>query len=271
MKHTFLVLPVVLAVAMPALAARNMLANGNFTKGRKVEGDDAWTIPGWHVRLADWKQGHVQRAGDKRTYNYSCGCGHPLPVRPWAGLICPGCKGFFGGEESGSWYIQNHTRVDLTGGSLHFKLSRDVGNNQGVRVFSKMFRVKRGWGYKLRFRVRTKGSHARVFVEGWRTTTQADYVYDEKMKEMDPYGIKHPVEKCYRAQVNCTGTSSWKTFTKEFVPPKRYWYDWASVKLYAYMPGEAWFDDVIVVPMTPGEMDRYMTSKRKPKDGRFKR
>lgn len=272
MKRLILGIMLSAAITSPAFAARNLVLNGSFRKGTKEAGDDAWTIPGWHVRLADWRQSEVKRDEDgKRYYTYSCGCGHKLgDFHPWAGLRCPACKGFFGGEECGSWYIQNHKRVSLgrgkTGKGMHFKLSRSVGNNQGVRVYSRLIKAKPGWGYKLSFDAVTKGSHARVFVECFRETTQADYELD---REMDPSGTKYPVERCFRAHVNCTGTSNWKHFTKTFVPRKRYRFDWMSVKLYAYMPGEAAFDNVVLRPLSPAEMDDYLSSRRKPKDKRF--
>ena len=258
--------------AVPAFAARNLVENGTFEKGEREDGNDAWTIPGWHVRLADWRQSDVQRDdGTKRAYTYECGCGHVIGgFRPWAGLRCPKCGGFFGGEECGSWYIQNHKRVSLgtgrTGRGMYFKLPTDIGNNQGVRVYSKLIKAKPGWGYKLSFDARTDGAHARVFVECFRHSTGAGPEFDPKL---DPSRTKSPVERCFRAHVNCTDTSSWKHFTKEFVPRKRYRFDFMSVKLYAYMPGEAWFDNVSLVPMTRAEMDQFLSKQKTPKDKRF--
>ena len=48
-----------------------------------------------------------------------------------------------------------------------------------------------------------------------------------------------------------------------------YHFDYMSVKLYAYMPGEAWFDNVSLRAMTSSELRSFLSTKRKPKDKRF--
>ena len=47
--------------------------------------------------------------------------------------------------------------------AVKFTLDKSTGENQGVRIFSRLIKVKPGWGYVLSFSCRTRGSHARVF------------------------------------------------------------------------------------------------------------
>jgi hypothetical protein len=260
--------------AAPVFAAGNMVTNGDFERV-----DEEKKPAYWHYRLTDIMPKVVgENADGTKSYRYVCGCGHDLGVaKPWAGLFCPKCKGFLSGEECGDWYLKNHERVSVddgaNGNAVKFTLPEDVGNNQGVRIFSQLMEAKRGWGYKLSFAVKAKGAHPRVFVEGYRyiaggSKFASKYMTDVS-KELDPDGTKKPLERKFRASVNCETSSSWKTYTKEFVAPEGYQFDWMSVKLYAYMPGEAWFDNVSLVPMTRDEMEEYYKKTRMPKDKRF--
>jgi len=381
-----------------AAPPKNLVVNGTFEKGNGAPA-------GWHVRLTDYMPFTI-RSVDKRRrcYFYICGCGEYLGTfKPWGGLACPRCKGFMGAEESGALYLNNHKLVSLDKGQkgrgIKFTLPPAIGNNQGVRVFSRMFRVKRGWGYILNFDTKAKGAHPRVFVETYRypkdaddgpptlrsedimdlqllcemlstegrkqepgpskgvwerlpteiqslvaKTVDADEISEEdenrmlkglnavlakadfydpahfagmelhdkirrflKRKEpapsteeiqwinrhlmsasfreavtntpedpdgcrgIDISGVKRNVEKKYRAHVNCEGVGmTWKHYTKEMVAPKAYPFDWMTVKLYAYMPGEAWFDNVSVRPMTKKEYADYFVKNPRYKDRRFK-
>jgi hypothetical protein len=272
MKRAALLL---LLTAWTALGAGNMVANGGFERV-----DEQGRPDYWHVQLTDFMPETTRNADGTRAYRYKCGCGHDLgPAKPWAGLICPKCGGWISGEECGSWYLKNHERVSVVPGGhnrcVKFDLPTSVGNNQGVRIFSRLMRAKRGWGYKLRFRVKAYKAHPRVFVEGYRYAATGGSRYASKYmtdvpKELDPDRTGKPLERIFRAHVNCSGDSSWKTYTKEFVAPERYQFDFLSVKLYAYMPGEAFFDDVALVPMSRSEMNEYYKNKREAKDPRFK-
>ena len=262
-------------LALPALAAGNLVVNGSFERV-----DDEGKPEYWHYRLTDFMPQTTRNPDGSRSYRYICGCGHDLgAAKPWCGLLCPKCKGFIGGEEAGSWYRQNHTRVSTDRGAkgkgVKFTLDTSTGNNQGVRIYSRLIKAKRGWGYKLRFSVKAYKAHPRVFVECYREITPGGSRFYSKYmtdvpKELNPDGTKRPIERCFRAHVNCGGSSSWKTYTKDFAAPERYQFDWMTVKLYAYMPGEAWFDNVSLVAMTRKEMSDYYKGKRKPKDSRFK-
>jgi len=143
-----------------------------------------------------------------------------------------------------------------------------VGENQGVRILSYLIKAKRGWGYKLSFSAKTKGSIARVFVECYRNLRSPRTTAQWEGRS-DPTAPSDPIERSFRAHVNCGSPGSWKEFTKDIVAPKRYHFDYMLVKLYAYMPGEAWFDNVSLKPMTARELREWISSKRKPKDKRF--
>lgn len=263
-------------LALPALGAGNLVVNGSFERV-----DDQKKPEYWHYRLTDFMPQTTRNEEDgTRTYRYICGCGHDLgPAKPWAGLLCPKCKGFMGGEEAGAWYRRNHERVSIDrgakGNGVKFTLDTSTGNNQGVRIYSRLIKARRGWGYKLKFSCRAYKSHPRVFVECYREIKAGGSRFYSKYmtdvpKELDPDGTRTPIERVFRAHVNCETSPRWKTYTKEFVAPERYQFDWMTVKLYAYMPGEAWFDNVVLVPMSAKEMRDYYKGKRDPKDSRFK-
>lgn len=263
-------------VAASTFAAGNLVVNGGFERKADDGGPEYW-----HYHLTDFMPQTSRDADGRRSYRYICGCGYDLgAAKPWAGLLCPKCKGWISGEECGAWYRKNHERVSVVrggakGNCVKFTLPTAVGNNQGVRIFSRLIKAKRGWGYKLRFSVKAYKAHPRVFVEGYRYVAIGGSRYASKYmtdvsKELDPDGTKKPLERIFRAHVNCSSSSSWKTYTKEFVAPERYQFDWLAVKLYAYMPGEVWFDNVSLVAMTRKEMNEYYKNKRRPKDKRFK-
>jgi hypothetical protein len=262
---------------LPVLAGGNLVVNGDFERATDDKKPEYW-----HYRLADFMPQATDNGDGTKSYRYICGCGHDLgAAKPWCGLQCPKCKGFIAGDEYGGWYLQNHEYVSVVPGGasghcVKFTMPPDIGNNQGVRIFSQLIQAKRGWGYKLSFACKaTNGGHPRVFVECYRfiqiggSKFKSKYMTDVS-KELDPDGTRKPIERIFRAHVNCDGGSSWKTYTKDFVAPERYQFDWMTVKLYGYMPGEVYFDNVSLVPMTSSEMYEYDKSRRRPKDERFK-
>jgi len=322
LSRTVLAALLVALAATPA-AARNMIRNGNFEKGGVYP-------DGWYVRLTDFMPETTRHDGGARSYNYICACGHNLGEwKPWCGLFCPKCKGFISGEECGSWYVRNHERVSLvegrSGKCIKFTLPRNVGNNQGVRVFSALVKAKPGWGYILTFDARTSHSIARVFVECYREIKrEGSYTWDPKF---NPHKLNRPIERCHRAHVNCaaptnintlpdterrtsraerrrekerekaekeaakqepprddwrsdqpnyeppppTQAGPWKRYRKEVVAPRRYRFEWMTVKLYAYMPGEAWFDNIHLRPMTRKELKAFVTTRNaRIRDKRFR-
>jgi len=253
--------------AVPAFGGANLLPNGDFDKG-----GDKWPA-NWHCKLTDYMPKEQENAEGVKSYRYICACGHDLgEVKPWCGLICPKCGGFLSGEECGAWYVQNHERVSLipdgNGYCVKFTLDKSTGENQGVRIMSDLIKVKPAWGYILTFRCKTKGAIARVFAEcyrkpkGWKSANW-EGPHDKAI------GKDERIERIYRGHVNCGSPGTWTAFTKELVAPEKYQFEYISVKPYAYMPGEAWFDDFSIRPMTTAEYEKYM-SERKPKDKRFK-
>ncbi len=254
-----------------ALAGTNLVANGGFERAQK---DNEKLPEGWHCKLTDFmpKETGKNDAGIME-YRYICGCGHDLgSLKPWCGIICPKCGGFISGEECGAWYLQNHERVSLDRGPngycVKFTLDKSTGENQGVRIMSHLIKVKPAWGYVLTFDCKTKGGAiARVWAECYahpkvHKSANWDGPRDKAL------GPDERLDRTFRAQVNCGSPANWQSFSKEILAPKRYQFEFISVKLYAYMPGEAWFDNVAIRPMTPKEYDDFVSSK-KPKDKRF--
>jgi hypothetical protein len=266
MKRGVLIAAAAVLLAPGSLRSTNMVPNGNFEQGSGVPAQ-------WHVRLSDYRVRTVTSPEGRRVREYLCGCGRVLGnTRPWAGLTCGGCGGWMGGEESGKWYIHNHRCVSLVPGrrgrGVKFTLPTAVGNNQGVRIYSRLVKVKPGWGYRISFYAKAKRSVARVFVECYRARRVPDgFTADRRL---EPTGTKKPIDRCYRRHIPCESPAAWTRFTNVILAPRRYRFEWMAVKLYAYMPGEAWFDDVTVTPLSPTEMDQELKKKRaKTKDSRF--
>ncbi|MBM4039001.1 MAG: hypothetical protein FJ290_10865 [Planctomycetes bacterium] len=263
-----------LALCLPLLSAASALAAANLVENGGFEKSDGKLPEAWHCKLTDFMPKEVGKdEGGTMRYRYICACGQDLgDAKPWCGLLCPKCSGFISGEECGAWYVQNHERVSLDrngpGYCVKFTLDKSTGENQGVRIMSHLIKVKPAWGYVMTFSCRTKGSIARVWAECYRPPQSTRSRYWEG--PMDPAKPKDGLERSHRAQVNCGSPASWETFTKEIVAPKKYQFEFISVKLYAYMPGEAWFDNVSIRPMTPSEYSDFVATKNKTiKDKRF--
>jgi hypothetical protein len=232
----------------------------------------------WFVKLTDFKPKKETNAEGFISYRYICACGKDLGnVQPYIGLFCPQCKGFLSGEEAGAWYVNNDKCVSLdngkTGRAVKFTLPKDVGENQGVRIFSALIPAKLGWGYILEFDVKTHKSLARVFVECYREVkVPRSFLWDGGYA---PNAPKVPIERVYRCPVNCGSSPNWQHFKEPFPRKlplgKSYQFNLMAVKLYAYMPGEAWFDNVVLRPMTEREMAEHTASTPRPTDKRFER
>ncbi len=253
-----------------ALGATNLVENGGFEKSLK---DDDKVPEGWHIKLTDYmpKEAGKDDGGNMR-YRYICACGQDLgDVKPWCGLMCPKCGGFISGEECGDWYTKNHERVSLdrgpNGRCIKFTLDKSTGENQGVRIMSHLIKVKPSWGYVMTFSCKAKASLIQVFAECYGAPKRYKSVNWEGPRDT-AIAQDERIDRSYRAHVYVGACPEWKTFTKEIVAPKRYQFEYISVKLYAYMPGEAWFDNVSIRPMTQKEYDDFVSSK-KPKDKRF--
>lgn len=293
MKLKLLITAALVAAALPAAAGGNIIRNGNFEIGRGGE----YGPPYWHTGIMGYMPKIVGEDEDgENIYNYICGCGHNMgAIKPEVGVVCPKCKRYSVAEETGGWYNDNHNLVKLgpgkgSGYGIKMILPKAVGENQGTRCVSDIVRVRRDWPYELSLDVRTKGAVVRVWAEGYRYvdppspgTEDADDDEedgDEEDKEdekeegdaasQSTQGEALRIEKTYRAQINFGSPGSWKRKTRIFMPPKRYKIDFLQVKLYAYMPGEAYFDNVVLRPLSSYEAHKWMSTRKKKKDKRFR-
>jgi len=84
------------------------------------------------------------------------------------------------------------------------------------------------------------------------------------------------IEKTYRVNF-AMGGSAWHTASRIFMAPPRYKTDYLQVKLYAFMPvmqsngnGKAYWDDVVVRPLSMSEAKAWWAKQKPKKDKRFK-
>ena len=285
MKLKVLIVAVVVAAALPAAGRGNIIRNGNFEGGPAKK----FGFPGWHTAIMGYTPKIMGKDDDgKNIYNYICSCGHNHgPIKPEVAVVCPGCKRYSIAEETGGWYDQNHEYVTLgrgrTGYGVKMTLSKGVGENQGVRCVSDLVRVSSNWPYSFSVDAKAKGANIRVFVEGYRYARpdyddekNEDEDEDDEEDEEEPEeaagtkGEALRIEKCYRKQINFGSPGGWTRKQENFMPPKRYEIEFLQVKLYAYMPGEAFFDNVVVRPLSPGEARQWLASQKDKKEKKFR-
>ena len=84
------------------------------------------------------------------------------------------------------------------------------------------------------------------------------------------------VEKTYRVNIPMGSSTGWSTVSRTFMAPPRYKTDYLQVKLYGYMAvmqsdgnGKAYFDDVIVRPLSLSEAKAWWAKEKPKKDKRF--
>lgn len=303
-----------LALAQAGLArAQNLLVNGDFearpvraapaaapssasTPASSSSGAATASAPdpadatleprGWHTRITSFTpipeyRDPAKKQGRTGNFQFKCGCGRDWgSVRPWALLVCPGCKHAVTGlEDSGDWYQRNHECVSVgpsggrPGQALRFTLPEAVGNNQGVRALSDPVRVRRGEGFEVSFDARAGASHCRVFVEGFRLE-ESDKVAQEWVKtlpaEANPLKQTTRLRRVFRQQVNAQTPGKWTPFKEQFVSEGRYAFDVLIVNLYAYMPGEVAYDNVVLRRLSPAEMAQYRRENPPPEDERLR-
>jgi hypothetical protein len=267
-----------LATFTEAATGRNLLTNGDFEGGLNEQGEPV----GWHTRITgvipipEYRD-PANKKGRTGVVHFRCGCGADWgTVRPWAMLICPQCKHLNPGlEDSGGLYQGNHRCVGLVGHhrgkAIHFTLPEAVGNSQGVRVVSHMIQAEHGASYEIRFEAMARGSHLRVFVEGFRL------VYDDSEaaawlrtlpSHANPNQHTMRLKRVYRKQVNVGSPPQWQRFAARFVPPERRQFDYMFVNLYAYLPGEAAYDHVQLRKLSPGATPAYPRQERRRKERR---
>jgi len=275
-----LALPMMVGGAARKAQTPNLLRNGEFEKRlTKTKG-----LVGWHTRLTSIipvpeYTDPEHKKGRTGVTHFKCGCGYNWgTVRPWASLVCPQCKHMnMGLEDSGAQYQKNHESVSLIkvgrDRSLGINLSKAVGENQGVRVISDLVRAKRSAGYEISFDAVSYGPKLRVFVECFRIDKD-----DEKAKqwvkslpsESNPLKLKTRLKRVFRKQVHAGSPGQWQRFSEKFVPPKRYEFDYMFVTLYAYIPGRAEYDNVVLRKLTRRELADYRREKGEPKEKRLR-
>ncbi|NQT20186.1 MAG: hypothetical protein HQ592_10820 [Planctomycetes bacterium] len=284
-----LVAVALVAAAPPAAAEGNIIRNGKFEQGP----GDEYGPPYWNTGIMGFMPKIVGKDdnGDN-IYNYICGCGHNMgPTKPEVGVRCEKCRRYSIAEETGGWYNDNHNLVKLgpgkgSGYGIKMTLPKAIGENQGTRCVSDIVHVRRDWPYELSLDVRTKGAVVRVWAEGYRyadvarDSTKDDVDAEEENKDVkdddndddalqSTQSMTRVIEKCYRAQINFGSPGGWTRKSRIFMPPERYKVDFFQVKLYAYMPGEAYFDNVVLRPLSSYEANKWMSTRKKKKDKRF--
>lgn len=277
------VLGILFAMTTGAHAAgpgRNLLANGGFEKGTSDTDEPA----GWHTRITGVipvpeYTDPANKRGRTGVNNFRCGCGHDWgPVRPWAMLVCPNCERLNPGlEDSGGLYQQNESYVDLVAGrsgkAARLTLPEAIGNNQGVRVVSDLIKARRGAGYEIAVDAAAEGSHLRVFVEGFRklpvSSRDSQWLAGLPAKA-NPLRQKARLERVFRKQINVGTPASWQRFSEKFVAPSRYQFDVMFVTLYAYLPGKAAYDNVVLRELNRAELRDYLREHPGPKDRRLR-
>ncbi|MCX5660462.1 MAG: hypothetical protein NTW19_12170 [Planctomycetota bacterium] len=281
LSRALALLAILLSLAAPALA-QNLVTNGDFESA----GASTDEPRGWHTHITSFipipeYRDPEHKQGRTGVYHFKCGCGHDWgTVRPWALLVCPQCKHAVTGlEDSGDWYQKNDECVTVggpgskSGHALIYRLPEAVGNNQGVRALSDPIRVKRGEGFDISFDTKASGAHCRVFVEGFRLENddKAAQAWVKTLPpESNPLKQTTRLKRVFRQSVNANTPGEWTTFREQFVSEGRYAFDVLIVNLYAYLPGEAGYDNVVLRRLTPAEMSKYRQDNPPSEDERLR-
>ena len=275
---------VVVTLSVFSIAAsrkpKNLLSNGQFERWSDKTGEPE----GWHTRITSLipipeYRDPANKKGRTGVTRFKCGCGYMWgTVRPWTNLVCPQCGQMNHGlEDSAANYDLNYESVEPVSGKsgkgAGITMSEPVGNNQGVRVISELVKAERGAGYKLSFDAKSQGPLMRVFVEGFKLMPK-DTEAREWAKTLDaksnPLKLTARLKRCFRAQVNAKTPGQWTRFNKTFAPQKRYQFDYMFVTLYAYLPGEAAYDNVVLRKLTASELKAHRGKRGRPKDKRLR-
>lgn len=255
----------------------NLLKNGGFERGT----NDAGEPVGWHTRLTSFTvipeyKDPANKQGRTGRVFFRDGAGHEWgTTRPWAMLRSPKSGHVITGlEDAAAFYDENHESISIgkgkSGNAVHFNMSEVVGNNQGARVFSHLVKADSSDVYFLSFDAISKKPHLRVFVEGFKLEPLTD---DDKAllaslpEGSNVYDIPGRLKRVYRKQINCETPGNWKHFADTFAAPsEQYGFDYLMVNLYAFLPGEAAYDNVVLRKATRSEAAAYRKEKpqRKP-------
>ncbi|QNN23227.1 hypothetical protein HED60_13415 [Planctomycetales bacterium ZRK34] len=259
----------------------NLLKNGNFEHGMDTTAGEP---VGWHTKIIGIipipeYMDPVRKKGRTGKYEFKCGCGHIWGnVRPWAYLYCPECGRLnVGLEDSGDLYDDNETCVKIgagkTGRGLEYDLPVAIGNNEGVRVVSDLIKAEPGAGYEISFDTKASKSHVRLFVECFREETGDDLAtrwVKTLPAKSNPLRQTVRLKRVFRKHIDAKTPTTWTHFSETFVAPDRYAFDWMYVSLYAYLPGEAAFDNVVLRKLTPAELAAHRSANPGPKDKRLR-
>lgn len=272
---------VLMAGITAATHAQNLLTNGDF--------EDPWTEagqpPGWHIKITSIipepeYEDPINKKGRTGKVNFICGCGHDWgTVRPWTNLVCPQCQRMnIGLEDAGTLYDDNEKYIASVSGrkgkGIGINLVPEVGNNEGIRVISKLIKARRGAGYEISFDARKTGDATlRVFVEGFRLETDDDEAKTWAATlpaEVNPLKLTTRLKRVFRKHINAGGTAEWKRYGEYFVAPQRSQFDYMFVTLYGYLPGEGAFDNVVLRQLSDKERAKFLEENPGPKDERLR-
>ncbi len=157
-----------------------------------------------------------------------------------------------------SWVWEKARSAKTRNRVIRFTMNDDVAGTTGVLYYSKFFPVEEGARYRFRWRWKTTGSAAKVFVK----------CYDELPTEFRTSSAVDPTQmekrEVYRSQQNLQGNVGvWNVQTEEFTPEHtQFTPRWGRVMLYACWPaGIVDWDDVVVKQIAPrpagrGKKDR---------------
>ncbi len=268
-------------------AGRNLLRNGSFEKGLNDDGEPK----GWHTRITGIipvpeYEDPQNKKGRTGVVDFRCGCDRFSwgRIRPWSMLTCPECGRInLGLEDSGALYQRNDDYVQIARQGrrrfVRFDLPEAVGNVQGVRIVSHLVRAEPDAGYEISGRAVAEGAHLRVFVEGLRTQSSDPRVtewLENLPPEANPLKQKVRLKRVFRKQVNVGRPTDLTIFGRDekrkgqFIPPERSRFDVMFVSLYAYLPGRAAFDDIVLRKLTRKEYAALKKLRPGPKDRRLR-
>ena len=275
---------VVVALAVLSIGAsrepKNLLTNGSFERWSAQTGEP----DGWHTRITSIipipeYSDPANKESRTGVVHYKCGCGYLWgTVRPWTNLVCPDCGQMNHGlEDSAAFYDRNYESVEpvrgRSGKAAGMEMSESVGNNQGVRIISKLVKAERGAGYKISFDARSGGAHLRVFVEGFELKPK-DQDAREWVATLDPQSnplkLTTRLKRRFRHQVNVEKPGDWQHFSSTFAPQERYQFDYMFVTLYAYLPGEAAYDNVVLRKLSARELEAHHRARGRVRDKRLR-
>ena len=86
----------------------------------------------------------------------------------------------------------------------------------------------------------------------------------------NPLKFNARLKRVYRHTVHVRSPGDWTHFSSTFTAPKRNQFDYMFVTLYAYLPGEAAYDNVVLRKLTAKELKAHYRKHGRPKDKRLR-